>query len=249
MADVQKDEIPPGLEYTDFGNLSWVFRPGGSVPETVQIELVNGKAEEGGATYELGEVVLSELTGDDRMDAAVQITRLDGNAIDEQWYLWIAADDGPTQVTLPVARTARCGTATHSVTAVDSGGVQIYESRRNIGEDGLACSETGGDERTRIVQAVEARNAGEWWPIQTAPVAGFGGLCPTAAEYETWPNDGALYAVPDASAAEDIDSGKRAYIFALEPWPIYGEPFPGWILVGVRQGQDGDMGCAWAETS
>lgn len=237
---------PVGLEETDFGNLGWIFRPGGNLPETVQVNLVDGAARDGMVSYELGEVVLTELTGDDRVDAAVQITRLDGNAIDEQWYLWVAGEDGPVQVTLPVARMARCGTVTHSVAAVESGGVQIHESRRNIGEDGLACAETGSDERTRVVHAVEARNGGEWWPVQTGPVGGFGGLCPTAADYETVTYDGPVHAVPDASTDGSIGNGQSVEVFGLEPWPVYGEPFPGWVLVGVKQ--DDVLSCAWAET-
>ena len=234
-----------GLEETDFGNLSWVFRPGGNLPETVQVDLVDGKAEDGLVQYSLGEVVHAELTGDEQIDAAVQLTRLDGNAIDEQWYLWVATADGPAQVTLPVARMARCGTVTHSVQAVD-GGVQIHESRRNIGEDVLACTDTGSDERARVVSAIEARNDGEWWPVQTGPVGGFGGLCPTAAEYESVPYDGELHAAPDATVDAGITNGAEVGVFALEPWPIYGEPFPGWKLVGVQQ--DGVMSCGWVET-
>lgn len=239
------EEPPAGLEETDFGNLSWVFRPGGNLPETVQVDLVDGKAEDGLVQYSLGEVVHAELTGDEQIDAAVQLTRLDGNAIDEQWYLWVATADGPAQVTLPVARMARCGTVTHSVQAVD-GGVQIHESRRNIGEDVLACTDTGSDERTRVVSAIEARNDGEWWPVQTGPVGGFGGLCPTAAEYESVPYDGELHAAPDATVDAGITNGAEVAVFALEPWPVYGEPFPGWKLVGVQQ--DGVMSCGWAET-
>lgn len=242
----EEEEAQVGLEGTDFGNLDWIFRPGGNVAETAQIELVDGKASDGLVSYELGETVLSDLTSDGRMDAAVQITRLDGNAIDDQWYLWVATDDGPTQVTLPVARMARCGTVTHSVTAVETGGVQIEESRRHIGEDSLACVETGSDERTRIVQAIEARNVGEWWPVQTGPVGGFGGLCPTAAEYETLPYEGTMYMAPDAQAAAEIGGDGPVNVFTLEPWPIYGEPFPGWVLVGVKEGDT--MNCAWAET-
>lgn len=243
--ETEEQPAPAGLEETDFGNLAWAFRPGGSVPETARVELVDGKASDGMVSYELGEVVLAELTDDGRMDAAVQITRLDGNAIDEQWYLWVATDDGPVQVTLPVARMARCGTVTHSVSAVESGGVQIHESRRMIGEDALACTETGSDERTRIVHAVQARNLGEWWPVQTGPVGGFGGLCPTAAEYEMLPYDGPIHAAPDTTVDVGIGNGRPVEVFAVEPWPVYGEPFAGWKLVGVMH--DDVMSCAWAE--
>lgn len=246
-AEASEEALPAGLEETDFGDLAWVFRPGGNSLETVPVELVDGKASDGAVSYELGDVVLAELTGDERMDAAAQITRLDGNAIDEQWYLWVATDDGPTQVTLPVARMARCGTVTHSVTAVESGGVKIRESRRHIGEDDLACAETGTDKRTRVVSAIETEALDGWWPVQTGPIEGFGGLCPTAAEYEGYPYDEKMHAIPDLSAEATIKgNGKRA-VFRVESWPVYDGAFPGWVLVGVKQGRS--MGCAWAEKS
>lgn len=242
--ETEEQPAPAGLEETDFGNLAWTFRPGGSVPETVQVELVDGKASDGMVSYELGEVVLAELTDDGRMDAAVQITRLDGNAIDEQWYLWVATDEGPVQVTLPVARMARCGTVTHSVAAVE-GGVEIHETRRSVADQSIPCSDPGSDERTRTVAAVEARNAGEWWPVQTAPIGGFGGLCPMTTHLDAYENEGALYPVPDAAGTEPIAFDGRSTVFEIEGWPVYGEPFPGWVLTGVQHGDD--RGCAWAE--
>lgn len=239
-----EEATPVGLENTDFGNLAWTFRSGGSVPETLQVELVDGKASDGMVSYELGDVVLAELTGDDRMDAAAQITRLDGNAIDEQWYLWVATDDGPVQSTLPVARMARCGTVTHSVTAVE-GGVEIHETRRSVADQSLPCSDSGTDERTRTVAAIEARNAGEWWPVQTAPFNAFGGLCPGTVHLESYDNDATMYPVPDLDAGAPLALEGAPPVFEIEPWPVYGEPFPGWVLAGVVH--DGDLGCAWAE--
>ena len=241
-AEVVEEPAPVGLEDTDFGNLSWVFRPGGSVPDTQQVKLVDGVAADGMVSYELGEVLLAELTGDERIDAAVQITRLDGNAIDEQWYLWIATDEGPVQSTLPIARMSRCGTVIHSVKAVDDG-IEIHETRRTLGDESIPCSDPGSDERTRVVRAVEARNVDEWWPVQTAPISGFGGLCPRTAHLHPWENDEPLYSVPDTTAAEPVEAASG--IIELEGWPVYGEPFPGWVLVGVQH--DDAEACVWAE--
>lgn len=238
------EEASFGLEETDFGNLSWVFRPGGNVPETLQIELVDGAVNDGMVSYELGEVVLAELTGDDQIDAAVQITRLDGNAIDEQWYLWIATEDGPVQSTLPVARMAPCGNVTHSVAAVE-GGVEIHETRRSVADESVPCAEPGSDERTRTVSAIEARNVGEWWPVQTEPFNAFGGLCPGTVHLDTYPNDDVLYPVPDLEAGAPLALEDAPAVFEIESWPVYGEPFPGWVLAGVQHG--GELGCAWAE--
>jgi hypothetical protein len=230
-------EEPAGLEETDFGNLTWNFMPGGNHPESMQIEMVDGKATDESIEYTVGEVVLSELNGDDRIDAAVQLTMLDGNGFNEQWYLWIATDDGPDQVRLPVANMARCGTAIHSVTAADEGGVVIHESRRYFS--------VGTDERTRTVSVLDIHDAEEWWPVQTAPVGGFGGLCPISADNHADPYTGQMYAGPDTRFPE-VTEGNSVGIFPLQAWPVYGEDFPGWTLVGMTW--DGGMSCAWVET-
>ena len=237
-------EEPSLIDLTDFdfSNAEFVFRPGGNSAETVQVALVDGEAEVDFQRYTLGEVIHADVNGDGVTDAAAQLTMLDGNAIDEQWYLWIATDSEPKQVTLPIARMAHCGTATHSVTAGPHGGIVVHETRRRIGEHSLPCSEIGTDERVRTVMAVEARNEGEWWPHQVEPFEGFGGLCPIAAEYEGYRYDGDLHAAPDAASPE-VTGGEPAYIHLVEGWPVYGEDFGGWTLTGIKIGDQ--LGCAW----
>lgn len=236
---------PVGLESTDFGNLTWQVRQGGHSPDTVALDLVNGAATLDSAEYTIGEVVLSEFTGDELVDAAVQITGHDGNGLDDQWYLWVATEDGPVQVTLPIARMSRCGTATHSVTAVE-GGVRVHETRRTIGDEGIACAEQGTDERIRTVAAVELASQDRWWPVQTAPVGGFGGLCPIAADYEAYPFSGQLFGAPDSDTSE-VAQGTELGVFPLESWPVYDGVFDGWQLVGIHTGEM--MSCAWVESS
>lgn len=241
-----EEVVPAGLEETDFGNLTWSFMPGGNQPESMQIEMVDGSATDESIEYTVGEVVLSELNGDDRIDAAVQLTMIDGNGFNEQWYLWIATDDGPDQVRLPVANMARCGTAIHSVTAAEGGGVVIHESRRYFSEEmTLSCADVGTDERTRTVSVLDIHDAGEWWPVQTAPVGGFGGLCPISADNHADPYTGQMYAGPDTRFPE-VTEGNSVGIFPLQPWPVYGEDFPGWTLAGMTS--DSGMSCAWVET-
>lgn len=235
-----------GLEDTDFGNLVWVFRQGGNSADTTQVHLEDGEAEVDLVRYVQGEVVYADINGDGLLDAAAQLTQLDGNGIDDQWYLWIATDEGPHQITLPIARMSRCGNVTKSVESVE-GGIQIHEARRGIGDGHLPCSDEGTDERTRTVVAIEARNTGEWWPAQVDP-GGFGGLCPVAVEYHGYPYTGALYPAPDG-AAEEITGGAEVIEFGLEAWPVYGEDFPGWVLVGVLDGDGENVRCAWAEAT
>lgn len=244
--DAATEPSSAGLEEVDFGSLTWEFRPGGAAAETFSVDLVDGTAADGMVSYELGEVVLAELTGDDRVDAAVQITRLDGNAVDDQWYLWIATDEGPVQSTLPVARTAQCGTATHSVEAVD-GGIEIHETRRTVSDQAVACSELGSDERTRTVGAIEVSIEGgpAWWPVQHAPFPAYGGLCPGTTHLDSYPNDAPFSPVPDLDAGSSMILEDAPAIFEIESWPVYDGAFPGWVLAGVMY--DGVPGCAWTE--
>lgn len=227
----------------DFGSAPWVFRPGGGSAETIRLDVVDGQAEQDTIQYVVGEPVYADVTGDGVADAAVPITARDGNGIDEQWYLWLATENGAQQLTLPIARTARCGTFTESVVAVD-GGIQVHEFRRTIGEDALPCAQNGTDERTRVITAAPVGPNGVWWPVQTGPIGGFGGLCPTVAQYEGYPFTGELRVAPNPDAAE-ITSGRQVVVAELEPWPVYGEDFPGWTLVAVRTGDV--FACAWAE--
>lgn len=236
-----------GLDEVDLEAHEWVYRPGGNVPETERLHFDNGVAEVEVSDlitvrYELGEMLYADATGDGVADALAQVTRIDGNAVEEHWYLWVATLEGPAQVTLPVARQVHCGTAIESVRVVD-GGFEVHEHRRGIGPDQqLPCSETGSDERVRVVSAVEARNDGEWWPIAQDPI-GFGGLCPTFASFHPVPWEGTLFSTPDESSpAIDVDQ-----VVELEGWPVYGEDFPGWELVGTVI--DDEFGCAWAPVS
>ena len=235
-----------GLQHTDFGNLEWIFRQGGNTAETITVALRNGEAELDLVRYVQDEVIHADLNGDGHLDAAARLTQLDGNSVDQQWYLWIATQDGPQQVTLPVARMSRCGDVIKSVEAVDAG-IQIHEVRRGIEDFDLACAQEGTDERVRTIIAVPARAEGEWWPAQVAPAGGFGGLCPIAAEWDAYEHVGDLYPAPDTRSPE-ITDGAMVGIFGLEPWPIYGEDFPGWVLVGVLSNHGEYMRCAWAET-
>lgn len=237
---------PPNATQIDFGNREWLFRPGGHLPETVTVPLVDGKATVDLVNYEVGDPVFADVNGDGVVDAAVSLTAVDGNGFDQQWYLWITAEPEPIQVTLPIARTARCGTVTKSVTAVDDG-IQVHEVRRGIGEDQFACSEEGLDERTRVINAVEVRNVDEWWPVQTAPVPAFGGLCPVAVEYDAYPGGMELFSAPDP-AAPIVPADVTTYVFGLEGWPIYGEDFPGWRIIGVKTRED-HMSCSWMPVS
>lgn len=211
-------------------------------PETTRVRITDGRAQQGPFSYVVGEPVLADLTGDGLADAAVQITEENDGIESVHWYLWVAdGDGGAEQISLPIARTTRCGTTTVSVKAVRRG-IEVHELRRAIGEaESLPCSEPGTDERTRVVRAERAGGNDEWWPVEVAPNRGFGGLCPTAAEYEGYPWAGPLFVGPNRTSTR-VEPGQTT-VFSVEGWPVYGEDFVGWSLVGVRQGDD--FSCAW----
>ncbi len=231
------------MENFDFANTRWIFRSGVNQPETTQVDVVDGRAEQGPFTYVVGEPALADLTGDGLADAAVPMTEENDGIENRQWYLWIAdGDGGAEQITLPIAHTTKCGTLTVSVKPVRRG-IEVHERRRAIGEaQSLPCSEPGTDQRIRIVRAERAGGNNEWWPVQVAPNRGFGGLCPTAAEYEGYPWSGPLFVGPNRDSTR-VEPGQTT-VFSVEGWPVYGEDFGGWSLVGVRQGDD--FSCAWS---
>lgn len=228
---------PPEI---DFANTEWLFRPGGSEVQTLTIPIIGGTATVGNVVYTVGETVESDATGDGRPDAAVQITGTQGRTIDQQWYLWIATDEGLVQSEMPFAQTALCGTTTHSVTAA-ADGFQVEETRRTIGEEQLPCTEGGSDVRTRIVTALPLSDGDAWWPSQPAPVAGFGGLCPVPAEWETSSYTGAIHTLPDDDSPE-VSGGAQVQVFGVASWPVYTD-IPGWQLVGMKSAET--MSCAW----
>lgn len=233
---------PASLDTVDLGELEWLVHPGANVPETRSVPLEAGTATVDGIVYTLGEPVLLDLTGDGVVDAAAPITAEDGNGIEEQWYAWVAAEDGPEQVLLPLAMQSRCGTGILSVAATDAG-LEVHEVRRGP-TDAQPCSEQGTDERVRTIVVEPVGPNGIWWPVQVGPIGGFGGVCPAPAEPDGYTWTGPMHAAPDASLP-DITGGAEISIHSLDAWPIYGEDFPGWVLVGIRI--DDTLGCAWSE--
>lgn len=240
------EEVPAfAIDSFDFGNTDWAFVPFTESYPPVNVTLQDGTAELDGTTYTVfaDEVILSDADGDGDHDALVPIEAFaGGNVVDRQWYLWATHDDSAVQVELPVARTLNCSTFTEKVTAVE-GGFEIHEFRRGIGEDQLACTERGTDERTRTVGISDRGPDGALWPIQIAPLTGYGGVCPVTAEYDAYPVQVDLYTAPDAGSEVLEQAGH--YEWGLGQWPIYTETYPDWLLIGVKN--DAGLGCAWAK--
>ncbi len=235
------------IEEFDFGNTEWSFVPYTESYPSVVLDVVDGSAEVEGMQYTVvtDKIVYSDADGDGDLDALVPIEAYGGgNSVDAQWYIWADRDGEAVQVGLPVARSIHCGTVTERVAAA-SGGFEIHEFRRNIGEDHLACVDRGSDERIRTVGISKEGPDGSLWPVQTAPFRAFGGICPVTVEYHAHPLTVDAYAAP-SEASEPLDAGERGEImeWQVAEWPVYANLAPGYLLIGVNV--DAQQGCAWA---
>ncbi|MBL3699479.1 hypothetical protein D3228_07435 [Leucobacter luti] len=245
IAEPVDEETPVSvLEDFDFGNTDWIFVPHTETYPPVVVSLVDGTANVEGMQYTVvtDEILFSDADGDGDQDAIVPVEAYaGGNSVDRQWYIWAEHDGEAVQVEMPVARTIHCGTVTANVTAVD-GGFEIHEFRHATGENNLACTDRGSDERVRTVGITDLGPNGALWPVQIAPFSAFGGICPASAEYDAYPLDRDVYAVPNGDAQPVMADGLHEW--QLESWSIYSMTVPDWRLIGVRTGSG--LGCAWA---
>ncbi|WP_449276749.1 hypothetical protein [Leucobacter sp. GX24907] len=243
--DPVEEETPvPVLEDFDFGNADWLFVSHTETYPPLAVSLTDGAADVEGVQYTVvaDEVLFSDADGDGDQDAIVPVEAYaGGNSVDRQWYLWAEHDGEAVQVEMPVARTIHCGTVTANVTAVDDG-FEIHEFRHAMGEDNLACTDRGSDERVRTVGITDQGPNGTLWPVQIAPFPAYGGICPASAEYDTYPLGIDVFAVPNDQAEPIAAEGLHEW--QLESWSIYSMTVPDWGLIGVHVGAD--FGCAWA---
>ncbi len=240
------------IRSVDFANTEWLYSYSGfDLPVTVT--LVDGAAsqESNGypIRYELGDVAYGDVDGDGREDAVASLSRAQDNGYEAMWYLWLASGPEAVQVKYPIAQTSRCGTFVESVVP-GGGGVTVTEYLRIEGLDrDIPCSDPGTGLRTRTITVHS--EAGELWPVQTAPVTAWGGLCPGSLYPDTGPGLADLWAAPSQSAAvATAASPGGGALFPQKDAPLLQRE--GWQIIGFRLFEGGsdipevDMSCAWA---
>ncbi len=230
----------------------WSYAPDGlGTPHTVALTGGVG-SDDLGRPYSLGEAVGADLDGDGVIDAAIPITMVDGNAVHELWYIWrgIGVDSEPVaeQVIYPISRTTRCGDVTRAVTAVD-GGLQLDVVLWMPHTDAArSCAEGGTGVLTRVIELSEIE--GQFYPIQTAPVTAWGGVCPPTEWLDGSPETGlATRVAPPASAPAATDPTRDVAVFGLREAPLLtagGGSFFGFIQDYVES-DPVRMHCAFAD--
>lgn len=247
-------EPPQDLDIrsVDLTNTTWLYSDGG-FGAPFEVPMVEGGAviEENGfpAQYAVGDVKYGDIDGDGDDDAVAQISRTQDNGYKALWYVWLAQGPEAVQVKYPIAETGRCGTFVESL-VIGEGAVKVTEYLRVAGrDDGVPCSDPGTGFKTRTITV---HNEGaDVWPVQTAPVAAWGGLCAGPKWPDTSPGIVDLWAAPSKdSAVSATASADGGAVFEQKDAPVTQRD--GWALVGFRVfGVESDVGgtdmaCAWA---
>lgn len=196
----------------------WSFAPNG-ILEPMEIAFQDGEATDDlSRIYEIGVGVEGDANQDGIVDLAVPVSQLDGNAILELWYIWLGtdadADPVAEQVIYPIGRTTRCGDGVHSVTAGEGGFTvdQTLWLPNTDADRDCASGGTGTQVREITVEEID----GVSYPIQTAPIAAWGGICPRSEWLDGIPDDTVEgRAAPPASAPPVIEAGETVALYEL----------------------------------
>ncbi len=240
------------IRVVDLGAAEWLYSAGGfDLPVAVKLAGGTATAEVDGlpVTYTLGEVSYGDVDADGDDDAVARIDRAQDMGFEGLWYVWLAEGETAVQLKYPIARTSRCGTYVESV-VVGAGAVELTEYHRIPGlDDAIPCSDPGTGLKQRTI-AVHAE-AGEAWPVQTAPLPAWGGLCSGPKWPDSAPGLVSLLAAPaDNAPVVAAPSPDGGAIFEQKDAPLTQRN--GWALVGFRIfGVESDLGgadmsCAWA---
>lgn len=243
----------------DLANTTWLYSfRGVELPH--EVTLVNGEATvdpgEFSSSYQLGEVVYGDVDGDGDDDA---VARIDGQTPEGArgfWYIWIADISGAVQLRYPIAETGRCATLVE-LPVIIGGAINLTEYHRIPGlDDKIPCSDPGTGLKKRTITVIsdntdsESGSGPEMWPVQTAPVVAWGGICIGPKYPDSAPGLVDLWAIPSKTAQVAATAGPDGVIFEQLDSPLVTRE--GWSLVGFRVfGVESDLGgkdmaCAWA---
>lgn len=250
------EPVAPDLTAADIAawaaDAEWSFAPDG-LGEPYLVAMTGGAGTDDlSRPYELGDPVEADIDDDGVVDAAIPITMVDGNAVHQLWYIWRGIGMDATavaeQVIYPIARATRCGDAIRSVTAVDGGLEVDIVLRMPFTDDARSCADGGTGELTRVIRLEQID--GQFYPVQTAPVAAWGGVCPPTEWLDGVPETGISgRAAPPASAPVITDPDRDIALFALREAPLVtpeGQSFFGFIQ-DVDEDAAVKMHCAFAD--
>lgn len=203
-------------------NTEWSFAPDGLL-EPVTLIFENGTASDDAMrTYEIGDGVESDANDDGIPDLAIPVSQADGNGYLELWYVWLGRDAAGVdsdaaiadQVIYPIARTTRCGDVVHEVRPTD-GGFSIDQTLWMPHTDQDRDCSSGGT-GTQIRDITVTTIDGTAYPIQTAPIDAWGGVCPRSDWLDGIP-DNAIdgRAAPPSSAPAVISPGENVALYEL----------------------------------
>ncbi len=208
-------------------NAEWSFADRG-LAEPITLVFDDGAAADDLLrTYEIGDGVEGDVDGDGVVDLAVPVSQLDGNGYQELWYIWLGADVDPdggadvlaTQVVYPIARTTRCGDVVNSVEAIENG-FRIDQSlwMPHVDDD-RDCASGGTGAQVREVTVVDVDGAA--FPLQTAPLEAWGGVCPRSDWLDGILDDTVTArAAPHPSSPEVIGAGEMVSLYELPEAPL-----------------------------
>ena len=137
------------------------------------MKLIKGKhTDQYARTTTLTHTVYADADGDGFLDAAVELTVIDGNGYEDLWYivLWDKATRKAVQLDDPFARTVRCGDLVDTVKAAR--GFTVTEHRTE--GDLATCADQPPDAITRTIGVRDG------WLAELSPNKGYGGICPHA---------------------------------------------------------------------
>lgn len=255
---VAKDESSPepqphaqAIRDVDLATLTWHDTPRDKDVTLTGDEPVGDLMD--GGQYSLGDLApaYADVDQDGFEDAVASLKRVEGNGLDELWYVWLwdPETETPRQVLDPVAQQERCATVVSSVEAA-KGAFRFTEKYRDLADIGT-CDSEPPNAVTRTITIADGS------PVQTEGHGAYGGICPQPPAGDANSvliEDAQLYVAPDAGSAR-VDGDDIYWVSGLptgsSPWL----ELDGWVLVGFGPNTGSAtfdeygpyIPCAWAQ--